>query len=641
MLRLGVAGVLAAVFAVTLIPPAAAQSDADLLAAREAFRLGQRAKLEALAPRLRDHELYGYVLFWQLRPRLDEAPAEEVRALLARLADGPLSDRLRNDWLASLGRRAAWELFQEEHPALVNEDPDVACYALRRRVGLGEAEALRASRSLWLAGRRAAETCNPVFEMAMQAGIIAEADIWARIRSALEQGQTTVAKRISGYLPSRDALDPKALDSASANPRAYVERFGAVPKTRASREMVLFALQRMARSNPQEAAQRFSAIAATFTPQEREYAWGQLGYLGALMHDPDASSWFAQGGRLTDLQLAWRVRAALRKLRWDEVATAIQAMSEAVRGEPEWRYWRARALSQQGRSAEANKLLAALAGEHNFYGLLAAEDLGERAGAPVESYTPTEHEIQAVARTPAIRRALAWYRLGQRFEGNREWLWAIAAYDDRQLLAGAEFARRNELWDRAINTAERTRSLHDFTLRYLAPYREHFRPYAREHGLDEAWLLGLVRQESRFIPDARSSAGAMGLMQLMPATARWVAGKLGLKGYQQAAVTDLDINISLGTYYLKHVLETLDNQPVLASAAYNAGPGRARAWRAAEPMESAIYAETIPFNETRDYVKKVMANATFYARILGQSPVSLKERIGSIPPRGFGGEAGR
>jgi soluble lytic murein transglycosylase len=294
-------------------------------------------------------------------------------------------------------------------------------------------------------------------------------------------------------------------------------------------------------------------------------------------------------------------------------------------------------LQLQGKTAEANALLVPLSAEHHFYGLLAAEELGDAIGAPSEPYRPSEAEIKEFANLPSIRRAIALYRLGLRIEGNREWFWAIATLDDRQLLAGAEFARRNELWDRAINTAERTKAVHDFTLRYLAPYRDRFRAHAREHGLDEAWVLGVARQESRFIADARSSAGASGLMQLMPATARWVAGKLGLQGFRQSVVTDLDINISLGTYYLKHVLETLDNQPVLASAGYNAGPGRARAWRSQEPMESAIYTETIPFDETRDYVKKVMANATFYARQLGLGLTSLKDRIGSIPARGVDG----
>ena len=319
------------------------------------------------------------------------------------------------------------------------------------------------------------------------------------------------------------------------------------------------------------------------------------------------------------------------------MSQSIDQMSESARGEPEWRYWKARTLLTQGKTAEANALLVPLSAEPHFYGLLAAEEVGDSASAPSEPYRPSEAEIQAFADLPAVRRAIALYRLGLRIEGNREWFWAIAPLDDRQLLAGAEYARRNELWDRAINTAERTRTTHDFTLRYLAPYRDRFRSYARENGLDEAWVLGVARQESRFVADARSSAGAMGLMQLMPATARWVAGKLGLQGFGQSVVTDLDTNISLGTYYLKHVYETLDNQPVLASAGYNAGPGRARAWRGSEAMESAIYTETIPFDETRDYVKKVMTNATFYARMLGQGLTSLKDRMGMIPARGLDG----
>ena len=629
---------LALIFLGASIPSSVyAQSDEDFMVAREAFRTGNRAKLDSVAPRLRGHPLNEYVQYWQMRQRIDEAESEDMRALLARLADGPLGDRLRNDWLIALGRRGMWALFDAEHRGLRHEDADVGCYALRRRVALGEAEALRAGRALWLAARPAPDTCTPVFEAAMEARIITQADVWSRIRLSLEQAQGSTAKRIAGYLNAKDGFEPKALDAASTNPGGYLERSGAAPKGRGAREIAMFALQRIARNGPQEAVRRWQPMATSFTPEERQYMWGRLAYFGAMFHDPDTLGWFAQAGPLSDTQLVWRARAALRAQQWSVLAQSIDAMSERTRAEPEWRYWKARTLLQQGKLAEANALLAPLSAEHHFYGLLAADELGESIGAPSDVYRPSEADIQAFAQLPSIRRAIALYRLGLRVEGNREWFWAIATLDDRQLIAGAEFARRNELWDRAINTAERTKAEHDFTLRYLAPYRDQFRSHAREHGLDEAWVLGVVRQESRFIADARSSAGAMGLMQLMPATARWVAGKLGLQGFKQAIVTDLDINISMGTYYLKHVLETLDNQPVLASAGYNAGPGRARAWRSQEAMESAIYAETIPFDETRDYVKKVMANATFYARMLGQGTTSLKDRIGSIPARGFDG----
>ena len=185
-------------------------------------------------------------------------------------------------------------------------------------------------------------------------------------------------------------------------------------------------------------------------------------------------------------------------------------------------------------------------------------------------------------------------------------------------------------FDRAINTADRTLEQHDFSLRYLAPYRDAVKQHAAQLNLDEAWVYGLIRQESRFIVDAKSRVGASGLMQLMPATAQWVAKKLGLKDWRWSQVTEVDTNVSLGTWYLRHVLDTLDGQPVLASAAYNAGPGRARAWRSGTAIEGAIYAETIPFNETRDYVQKVMANATYYAHTLGHQVQTLKQRLNTI-----------
>jgi soluble lytic murein transglycosylase len=321
------------------------------------------------------------------------------------------------------------------------------------------------------------------------------------------------------------------------------------------------------------------------------------------------------------------------------VLAAVDAMSAKESQDAAWRYWKARALKALGRVDEAEALLTPLAAEFSFYGQLAAEDLGGRGKSPAASYKPTREEVQAMSRMPGFQRALAFYRINLRFEGNREWSWTIRKMDDKQLLAAAEFARKSEIYDRAINTADRTRELHDFSMRYLAPYRDVMKSFVSQQQLDEAWVYGLIRQESRFIADVKSSAGAMGLMQLMPATARWVAQKVGLKDYRGGPQTaNVETNLNLGTWYLKHVLDTLDNHPVLASAAYNAGPGRARAWRANEPMDAAIYAESIPFNETRDYVKKVMSNANYYGQQFGHTLLSLKERIGVIAPRSRGME---
>jgi soluble lytic murein transglycosylase len=290
-------------------------------------------------------------------------------------------------------------------------------------------------------------------------------------------------------------------------------------------------------------------------------------------------------------------------------------------------------LRELGQIDQSGAAFARIAGETRFYGQLASGELGRRVQLPPRAAPPTAEELAAVAANPGLQRSLALYRLDMRIEGMREWNWAIRGMDDRTLLAAAELARRNEVWDRSINTADRTVVLHDYARRYPAPYAEVLIAQARSHELEEHWVLGLVRQESRFIAGAKSSAGASGLMQLMPATARWTARKIGLRDYSWSRVTDVGVNAALGTAYLKHVLADVDGSPVVAAAGYNAGPSRAHRWRDARPIEGAIYAESIPFNETRDYVKKVMANTVLYSAVLGGSMRTLKERLGVIAPR--------
>ncbi len=224
-----------------------------------------------------------------------------------------------------------------------------------------------------------------------------------------------------------------------------------------------------------------------------------------------------------------------------------------------------------------------------------------------------------------------------RLDAIREWNWALRGRDEGFLVAAAELALRHDIYDRAINTAELASAQDHFELRFITPYRQVIEPQVRRQGLDMSWVYGLMRQESRFIAPARSSAGAQGLMQVMPATGKWVAGKIGLPNYNPRLLTDPDTNVLLGTSYMRIILDDLDNHPVLASAGYNAGPGRARRWRDERPLEGAIYAETIPFDETRDYVKKVMANTVIYAAMLEGRPQSLKARLGTIAPRSDSG----
>ncbi len=620
--------------------PSRPQTQDELfLAARAAVHAGDYAKLANYDAQLQGSILEPYVEFWLLRRRLDEAPAEQVRDFLARQEGSLVAEQMRKEWLKVLGKRQQWDLFRSESPLLVSDDNEIACYALQARWQQNDASALAEVRAQWYAPRDLPEGCVPLAEALIANGQFTKRHVWERIRILLEAGVVSAAWRTAEYLPTREALDRGQLFGVAAGPKRYLDDRKKDLTRRQTRELTMFAVHRLARSDPLAAAAYWEPkLRAKFSAEERGYVWGQLALQSARHNLPEALKWYgyaeAASAPLSDEQLAWRMRAALRQGNWNEVKVTSGMMSPLQRNEPAWIYWQGRAAEALGNAVEARTLFARIAGEHHFYAQLAAEELGVSFSVPPKGYTPTAEEVASIARRPGFQRALALYRLGQRFESAREWIWSIRGMDDKELLAAAELARQNEMFDRAINTADRTLALHDFSVRYLAPYRDALGENARAQQLEEAWVLGLVRQESRFISAVKSSAGAAGLMQLMPATAKWVARRMRMQDYSWARVTDAGVNAALGTYYLRHVLDDLDGSPVLAAAAYNAGPGRARKWRDTHELEGAIYAETIPFNETRDYVKKVMNNTMYYAAMLGGQVRSLKARLGTIAPRG-------
>jgi soluble lytic murein transglycosylase len=606
-----------------------------MVLARDAFRAGDLAKLSKAAVFVQGHVLAPWTDYWQLKLRLENAPPEAVNDFLTRNSGTLLAENLRRDWLKLLGKRGQWDAFQAEFPQLVNEDADTSCYSLAARWRQQDASALAEVRRYWNTAKELPEGCVTLAEALLSNGRYTSSDVWARIRLLVAAGQIGQAKRTAEYLPRDDALDARQLDAAMSAPLRQVEKPGNLEK-RAARELVIFALLRLAKNDPQVAAGYWGpGLREKFSAEDRAYVWGQLAFAGARRLLPAALTWYGEttDAALSDEQLAWYVRIALRQGNWPAVLTAIQRMNPLQRKDPAWEYWQGRALQALGNVPEAHKLFMDIADNHIFYGRLAAEELGRAVEIPARVAAPTKAEVAAAAANPGLTRALALYRLDMRSEATREWLWAIRGTDDRFLLAAADYARKFEIWDRAISTADRTLAQHDFSLRYLAPHRQVFAESARALQLEEPWVLGLVRQESRFITAAKSSVGASGLMQLMPATAKWIAGKIGMSNFSHARVNDVDVNIRLGTAYLKHVLDDQGGSPVLAAAAYNAGPGRARRWRDVRPLEGAIYAESIPFDETRDYVKKVMINTVYYAAMLGDPTRSLKARMGIIPAR--------
>ena len=624
--------------AATVTQPGAARAqatDADFVAARDAFRAGDAARLERVAPRLKGYLLEPYVEYWQLKLKIDEVDPAAVRAFLKRNADMPLADQLRIEWLKSLGKRGEWSLFGTEYEKRPGEDTELACYATQWRRQREGDQALDDARAFWFSGREQPESCQPVLAALIATGSLTPNDIWARFRLAHEAGNYRLAARIAAALPPAEQPPPREFERINLSARSVLAKGNFRFSASFGRELSLYALDRVAATDAAAARDAWVRWGDRLPESDRAYGDVLVAYQAARQLLPQANAWYARvdAKLLNESQRAWRVRAALRAGAWDDVARAIDAMPEADAQEPAWRYWKARALSATGHHEEATRLYGTLATEPHFYGLLAAEALGASVVPVSEPLSPAPEALAAFGARPAVQRVVKLSALDLRPEGQREWVAVVRGLDDDSLLLAATFAQRNGLYDRSINTADRTKRRHDYGLRYPMPYRSELDEATRKYDLDPALVYGLVRQESRFVPDIVSTAGAVGLMQLMPPTARWVAKQTG-RPSRELNLQDPALNAQLGAYYLRYVMERLGRMPVLAAAAYNAGPGRAQAWRGSAPLEGAIYVETIPFNETREYAKKVLANAMFYQARLGLPYVALKDRLSTIPPRG-------
>ncbi len=625
--------------AVLTATTARADSKDDFLAAREALRQGKLQIVAEKAEALGQDPLGIYPRYWLLSAQIDLIAPEHILPFLDFYQGSWLAEKLRGEWLRALGKRADWPRFREQYSLLVDEpSTELLCYALQSRLASDEKRVLAQARSaLWFTPKDLPGSCNPVLDRLLKSGTVSETDIRDRLRLALEANEQGVARALAALLDVQ--WQARDLQKLVANPDAWLKK----PQGggRLQPELAIFAIGRLARSNADAALAAVQDWQGRFSDNQKLYAWRRLAQASALQHEARAPDWFARSEGLpwTDFALEWRIRLALRVKDWDAALAALRLLSDDKQKERGWQYWLARA--QEARTGDGKKpappavakIYAQLSADDDYYGLLAAERLGPVLAPAAPAFQLLDEDWRRVEANAGLQRALRLNEMDLRTEATREWNWALRGADDRLLLVAAETASRARWYDRAIYAAERTKKLHNYELRYLAPYRDVVRDYAQQTGLDEAWVYGLMRQESRFVSVARSGVGAGGLMQLMPATARWVAGKMGLK-YEPSMVNDAGTNVRLGTYYLRHVLDELSSQPVLATAAYNAGPNRARTWQPADRgMEAELYIESIPFAETRDYVKKVMTNATHYAQAFGQPQQSLLARIGMIPAR--------
>lgn len=584
-----------------------------------------------LASQLANYPVKSYVDYYRLKSRLSTADDDEITDFLTRYRGSAIADRMRNDWLLQLGRQRNWAIFDVQYPQFIlKDDTQLKCYTLLSKMDKGLNVAADA-RHLLTSAKAYGEACYPLFGNLVQSGQFSRDDMWDQIRWAAEAGSASAAIQLANLAQ----LNTTALALGKTGKKLEAEFEKPLAETETARHTALILLGRLAKADPKKAVATLNNISDKLNDNERGIAWAQIALPASQKLEPEAADYWKKAG---DAPLSleahqWRVRTALRNADWAEVKNAIKAMPASLLSEPAWIYWLGRAYVAENQIDTAQSLFQNIENQPHFYGQLAREESGLKIDIP--DPTPVKpSDVTALSNNKELQNALRFYAMNLRFEGNREWNWQLRQMSEPQLLAAAEFARQNNVLDRMVNTSDRTKSIFDFEQRFPTPHKELMAHNTSALGLDMAWVYGLIRQESRFIMNARSHVGASGLMQVMPDTARYVVRKIKMDNFDLSKINNVDTNIVLGTNYLNIILKDLNDSQVLASAGYNAGPNRARAWRASlsKAVEGAIFAETIPFSETREYVKNVLSNANYYATLFRKKPQSLKARLGIVSP---------
>ena len=606
-------------------------------AADKALRTENSVLFEQLKPILGNYPLYPYLLYRDLVYRLDKKqnPVADIKTFLDTYADVPIAGRLYDTWLKHLAKEQRWrEYLQNYRP---NQSVTLNCYYRQALLETGRTQAaLENIEPLWMSAFSLPAACDPVFAIWRQQGGFTPQRVWRRFQLAMNKGQIALARYLQQQLPEAERDQAELWQRVHRTPQLILERNLFKPVTPQTFTILIHGLGRWADKDSVEAANaldnlktRYPLPADALGPVERKIAL----YVASRGHPSALDRLTALPAQwINEAVEEWRVRVGLQHRDWQSVLTWLERMNPHTREQPQWRYWHARALAANGRDEEANAIYRQLTDIRDYYGFLAADRLKLPYQIEDKPLTVSDEALETLKNLPGIQRAHELFLLGDYAKARIEWRRATTLLDDTTLKAAAQLAQRWGWHDQAIVTLARAAYWDDLELRFPLPYQEQVLIQARNKAVDPAWIYAVIRQESIFRADARSSAGALGLMQIMPATGRRIASDLRLTPPSRYELLQADTNIRFGTHYLHHTLDQLQNNPLLATAAYNAGPYRVVEWLPEHnTTEADLWAETIPYVETRNYVKRVMEYAIIYKYRLGRA-ASMKTLMKSVNP---------
>ena len=627
----------------TVVPGPQPVADlAGFLGAERALQAGERATYASLMEGLRADPLYPYLRFAELDADLKAASDGAIEAFLAEFPATAPAERLRAVYVKRLAAAGRWadlvRVYREDDEAV-----EQRCLYLRALMETGQADlALRAERlePLWLAPRPQPGACDPLFAAWRARGGLATTMVWRRIRLALVAGETELARQLGTRLPVAERPWLERWLAVRARPALVLESdqgLGQATGHPIAAAILADGIGRLAPSNPQGAATALKSGRTSLAadPVALDAALAAVGRALTAAADPQGLAiWDGMSARVDNLEAQERrLRAAIGRRDWQRVADWVQRMPESSEKRDRWLYWLGRAQSALGEEAAARVTFAQAAAQRSLWGFLAADRLGLPYHLESRPVPAQPERVRHISDAPALARIAALRRLGREADMRREWRTLTRSLATPDLLAAALVADRIGWYDQAIYTLKRTNYWDDLALRFPLGYRDLVEEQAWQTGLPTDWVYGVIRQESVFNATVASDAGALGLMQLLPATARQVAGGLGLGLPAPAAILDPGLNIRLGANYLAQLRDRFGHA-ALATAAYNAGPQRVARWLPEQCTAADLWIAAIPYDETRGYVERVLAYRVIYRSRLGLEPQRLSDLLPPVPARG-------
>lgn len=598
---------------------------------------------------LQDYVLWPDLRATWYRATINSADHDEIEAFLAQYGVLKPARELRYRYALHLAKVGHFDTYNKVYQQFYQgrEIASLDCNALQAEIAAGRAPRIvNRAIDLWTIGESQVDECDPVFKYLADENHLDPSDYIRRFELAIDAREFSMAQWLGKSIDRQHIEIAGQWRNAQRDPESFVRNDKKWINDNTTREQLVYAIERITYDDPLLALELWSGISkGRRFSAEQEYRTTR--HIALWMARDNLPGAYKELATLpiavqNDEVLRWRARSSLRHRNWANLLADIDQMSDEEQNTEEWRYWRGIALQRSSRKTEANTVLSDLARERSYYGFLAADELNQAYAFGSDAFIASEEMIARLEVHPALVRARELFLVGLDGRGRSEWDTTVRHFNPDDKMQAAILAHRWGWHSRAIAAAASVGDYDDLSLRYPLPFHNTFRQYAEEASISATWAYGVARSESLFMRDVRSSAGAIGLMQLMPSTGRKVARAIRLPYSGLDTLTDPQSNIRLGTTYLGQMAERYGGNRVLATAAYNAGPRRVDAWLPQSGnIDARVWIENIPFDETRTYVRRVFAAETiFHWRMTGEtrrlSDELLLVKAESEPPQVVG-----